>query len=214
MRLHQPFLGGQLDAAIDTTAGGSFAGISSPGFAAMKVVAAPDIMAIALDPDGLRGAPEILWVTAHALGATTVTATAAQETTAGRLHLVDEYWVQPYTLMDLGDFDKDWIVVGSGGSAPAFLNGWVNDGTAGYGTAAFRKLPSGLVQVKGLIKTGGIGQVAFTLPAGYRPIENRLFGVASNAAFGQVNVFANGNVTPVAGSNVDMALDFSFFAEQ
>lgn len=62
--------------------------------------------------------------------------------------------------------DSGWIVVGSGGSAPAFENSWANFG-GGYGGARFRKVGD-RVYLDGMIAGGSVGTV-FTLPVGYRP---------------------------------------------
>lgn len=101
---------------------------------------------------------------------------------------------------------EDWIEVGSGGSAPAFANGWGNAG-GGYSTAAFYKDPSGIVHLKGRIAGGTLAASAFNLPAGYRPAEHSDFGTVSNGAFGRVVVFSTGPVNAQSGSNVNMSLD-------
>ncbi len=60
-----------------------------------------------------------------------------------------------------------WHVVGGGGE-PAFANGWIQHDVIAH-TASFRKRPDGIVEMRGLIRGGSIGQTVFTLPAGYRP---------------------------------------------
>lgn len=60
-----------------------------------------------------------------------------------------------------------WHVVG-GASEPPFQNSWTNFGS-GYAVAGFRKDPQGRVYLRGMIKSGSVNAVAFTLPAGYRP---------------------------------------------
>lgn len=90
------------------------------------------------------------------------------------------------------------VAVGSGGTAPAFKNAWVNFG--GGATAASYYIDRGRVYLVGLIKSGTIAQAAFTLPVGPPTPVN--FAVDSNGAFGTVQVDAAGNVVPTAGSNV------------
>lgn len=103
-------------------------------------------------------------------------------------------------LMPLLD-DEPWIEIGSGGSAPAFANSWVNDGGAGLETAAFYKDPFGIVRLKGRVKSGTVAATMFTLPAGYRPAATSDHAVVSNFAFGRVTIATNGNVTLGVGSN-------------
>lgn len=74
-------------------------------------------------------------------------------------------------------------------------NGWVNY-AGGYATAQYRRHPSGLVEVKGLIKSGTItnATIIANLPAGYRPSARRLFtGYCANGAF-QLDVTATGDI--------------------
>ncbi len=104
---------------------------------------------------------------------------------------------------DAGEQSEDW-------ASPTLTNSWVNYGGS-EPTAQYYKDPQGVVYLKGLIKSGTIGSAAFTLPAGYRPSENRNFGVASNSAFGYLSVGASGVVTPAAGSNTWFSLDGASF---
>jgi hypothetical protein len=81
--------------------------------------------------------------------------------------------------------------------APTLLNSWVNFG-APWQTAAYRKTPWNGVELRGLIKNGTIttGTVLFTLPAGYRPANDRVFvSFHGGGAAGRINVLSNGDVT-------------------
>lgn len=83
---------------------------------------------------------------------------------------------------------------------PGFLNSWVNfDG--GWGPAAFWRDPLGIVHLRGLIKSGTVGQPAFNLPPGFRPAVNETFSVLSNGALGRVDVLTDGSVSPMSPSN-------------
>lgn len=80
-----------------------------------------------------------------------------------------------------GAQDSGWITVGSGGTAPAFQNGWGN--TASFQVNQFRKIGT-IVYIRGA-PNGGTGGVAmFTLPAGYRPTSanGNIITPALNAA--------------------------------
>jgi len=98
---------------------------------------------------------------------------------------------------------EDWI-------APNLLNNWVNHG-GGFSPAGYMKDSLGFVHLRGLIRLGTIGQIAFTLPAGYRPAYSLVFVVTSNSAFGDVRVVTDGGVNPTVGSNVWFSLEGIIF---
>lgn len=50
--------------------------------------------------------------------------------------------------------------------APTLLNSWVNFGGS-FATVAYYRDAVGIVHLKGRMKTGTVGTIAFTLPAGY-----------------------------------------------
>ena len=84
-----------------------------------------------------------------------------------------------------------------------FQNSWTTFG-AGTLAAAFYKDANGIVHVRGSIKSGAVGTVAFTLPSGYRPSANLYAAVTSNNGSwitGTVLVDSSGNVTPQTGCN-------------
>jgi len=93
--------------------------------------------------------------------------------------------------------------------APYYQNGWTNYGGA-YQVGRFRKTPDNTVQVEGLMSGGTFNAVAFTLPAGYRPVYTHQFIVVSNGtASGCLRLDASGNVIPFAGAS-NIQLNFSF----
>ncbi len=122
--------------------------------------------------------------------------------------------------ISLIDLDVDAIlspeaftVVGAGGGAPAWENGYA-------GTAQFRKLANGEVLVVGLATkaTPAADETFFTLPAGYRPPADRAWAVANEAgatwslAFVEVQtdgaVVLRGTPPATAGLHLD-AIRFS-----
>jgi hypothetical protein len=112
--------------------------------------------------------------------------------------------IQVYKKLVLRDniewlLDKTFRKVGSQG-APAFANSWVNFGS-NWADAAYWKDPFGVVHLRGLIKSGTVGNTAFTLPPGYRPGVNETFSTISNAAVGRVDCLTSGAVQPVSPSN-------------
>lgn len=103
----------------------------------------------------------------------------------------------------------EWIEVGEfgGGGAPAFENAWVNH-LAGYRTAAFYKDQFGVVYLKGLVKNGVIGSKIFTLPLGFRPVQDQvLHATVSNSAIGRVDIGTDGGVYPQLGNNAWFSLE-------
>lgn len=112
--------------------------------------------------------------------------------------------------------DATWIEVGSGGSAPAFQNSWVNYST-NYESLAFRKDALGWVTIKGFVKSGVTTATTpiFTLPVGYRPLKNMYYSAPIPTATGQIEITSGGAVTVVISSATWTAIPFiRFKAEQ
>lgn len=97
-----------------------------------------------------------------------------------------------------------WHNIGAAGE-PAFQNGWVNYDAR---VARFR-VEGRRCFLSGVIKSGVIGQAAFTLPPWLQPdvAGNTDIPVESNAVFGTVTVHWNGTVIPAQGSNIYVFLD-------
>ena len=91
-------------------------------------------------------------------------------------------------------------------NAPTLTNSWANY-RAPFNPSGYWKDPSGVVHLRGTIKSGTIGSSAFTLPLGYRPANSEIFASVSNGALGRVVADAGGGVTPDIGSNVYVSLD-------
>lgn len=92
-------------------------------------------------------------------------------------------------------------------TAATLLNSWVNYDTATYNAAGYYRDNAGLIRLRGLVKSGVVGSPILTLPTGYRPAKEEIFSVVSNNAFGRVDVFVNGDVTLLVGSNAFASLD-------
>ena len=90
-----------------------------------------------------------------------------------------------------------WIEVSGG---VGFENSWVNFGGA-YGTAGYFKDSLGIVHLKGLVKSGTIGAIIFTLPSGYRPSADCLLPGVSNSVFGVIYLSTAGAVAYTSGDN-------------
>lgn len=90
-------------------------------------------------------------------------------------------------------------------TAVTFTNSWVNFGGTDQ-VAQYRKVGD-VVELRGSIKTGTIGNAAFTLPSGFRPPADTPFGVESNAAHGRVTITSAGVVTPDVGNTARVVLN-------
>lgn len=98
-RVRQNFIGGLVDTADLAAAGTTF---NSAGLAAITtVIDATNHFPITLDPDGIYGAPEVAYVTAYTVGATSATILRGQEGTTARQHLMDTPWVHGPTVRDI-----------------------------------------------------------------------------------------------------------------
>lgn len=90
--------------------------------------------------------------------------------------------------------------------APTLLNGWVNAG-APYLNAGYRKDPFGVVHLRGMVITGTVNTVLFTLPVGYRPSASMYFTITSAASVARLLIEATGNVTITQGSSTWTSLN-------
>lgn len=79
----------------------------------------------------------------------------------------------------------------------SLLNGWVNYDTVTFWPAQYRKMADGLIQVRGIVKSGALGTPILNLPAGFRPGKTEGFPASNSAGAGQVNVSPNGDVSQV-----------------
>jgi len=85
--------------------------------------------------------------------------------------------------------------------------GWQNyDGT--YNTIGFTKTSSGAIGLKGLIRSGPLGNTACYLPAGFRTPNHLIFngvaydpnGMGGNGS-ARIDIYPDGAVIPIGGSN-------------
>jgi hypothetical protein len=119
--------------------------------------------------------------------------------------------------------DSAWVIIGSGGGAPAWQNAWAPFDAQGTGrTPQYRKV-GGIVYLAGLLKnaSGAGGLAAFTLPAGFRPLFERRFqniqgpaGGFTSGTTGEVTVSAAGVVTPASNADFLFLDNISFPADQ
>ena len=94
---------------------------------------------------------------------------------------------------------------------PTLLNAWVGNQPVRYLKDEF-----GFVHLKGIVNGGVAGSVIFTLPTGYRPINNyNLFSVSSGTSVGTLSIRPFGDVIMLRGNVNEFCLDgVTFKAEQ
>lgn len=100
-RLHADFQSGFLTDSITNVA----TTITSTQFAGLPFVEAPNVLMLVLDPVGALGNPEIVKVTAHVDGATTLTAERGQEDTVARAHAAATVWRHGALASDIRVFE-------------------------------------------------------------------------------------------------------------
>ena len=114
-RHRQNFIGGLIE---DNPLASGATTLTPAALAAVdEVVLGTTYIPIVLDPDGIGGAPEIAYITAHATAATTATISRAEESTAAREHKQDIRWVHGPTVLDISPQYEDFTPVISQGGA-------------------------------------------------------------------------------------------------
>lgn len=82
-------------------------------------------------------------------------------------------------------------------------NSWVDFDATIYGQAQYYKTKSGIVYVDGLIKNGVTtnGTTLFTLPVGFRPMQQQIFAAIAGNALCRMDVFPTGVVQVAVGAS-------------
>lgn len=103
---------------------------------------------------------------------------------------------------------RQWVTVGSGGSAPAFQNSWTGQGGIDI---KFRRNGK-YIELLGQVSGGGWGTVVYTLPSGYRPIISKYVPItaltassAAGPAYALIGV--GGDITVLGSGTVECSLD-------
>ncbi|WP_329793890.1 hypothetical protein V1227_18965 [Lentzea sp. DG1S-22] len=104
-----------------------------------------------------------------------------------------------------GEIDDCWEPL-------TLTNGWVNYGEE-WATAQYRKGPSSLVEMRGLVRSGNASHVT-TLPVGCRPSATLLTVQNVGDTFNRVDIRANGEVHRMGGGNAYLTINATFFADQ
>lgn len=87
-----------------------------------------------------------------------------------------------------------WHSIGAAGE-PAFQNSWTG-GASPYPPVGFWKDNLGFVRLRGMLLTGATGTVAFTLPAGFRPVGQEYFDCnTGQTTTGRIGIAPTGEVS-------------------
>lgn len=105
IRVRANFIGGVVD---DNPLTNVATTLTSSNLAGLPVIDTTNHAVIVLDPDGVGGTPEIVYVTAHSPGATTATIGRAKESTTARQHNQNTTWVHTGVASDFS-LSKDPI---------------------------------------------------------------------------------------------------------
>ena len=86
-----------------------------------------------------------------------------------------------------------------------YVNSWVDLG-GGNMAGAYTKDSSGIVHLRGVVKSGSTGVIC-TLPAGYRPSATCTFTITSNNVYGNLYITTAGVVTAQVYNNASLFLE-------
>lgn len=169
MALLQRFRVNSQFGVLDTEADATTQTLSSPEFASLPVVGAGQILPLILDPEKEDGAAEIVHVTAHASGATTVTVERGQEGgSPGRIHPTGTTWRHGPTTFDFGNGHKSLADNNAAYGNGAMVDDAVTNATAvGANARATKSHQMALGDARVVVTLAGI-EVAvrlFTVPA-------------------------------------------------
>jgi hypothetical protein len=117
------------------------------------------------------------------------------------------YGVTPWLSVQ-GTYLETGYAINDGWTAVTFQNGWSNNG-AGFADTKYA-LQNNLVNIKCAATGGTLNSVLFTLPVGFRPLENLYWPTFENGAAKFVLIGSDGTVTQVGASNVNVVFSAVF----
>jgi len=101
-----------------------------------------------------------------------------------------------------------WHRVGTAGE-PAFGASWVNYNASYF--MAFRKGLDGVVRLRGLLKGGANGSSPFTLPVGYRPVQEESYLVFAAGGSAYITI-TNAGVVSITGQGAANITNYVYFS--
>jgi hypothetical protein len=137
IRRRANFQGGTLDATIDD----NDTALDSTEFAGLPVIdpLENEYIILVLDPEGIDGDPEVVWITTHTISDNDVTVERGKEGTTARGHNSGTVWVNAPTTLDFAtvvNTDGDDPVVIFAGETDPEDNYTVPDGSIWLDTGA------------------------------------------------------------------------------
>jgi hypothetical protein len=122
LRVRTNFVGGLIDNNPLLVADVS---LSSAALAAVPVIGSTQHFPIIIDPDGIGGAPEVVYVTAHTSAATTGTILRGQEGTTAREHARDIPWIHGSLVSDFTGLEPWMENIPNWASPSASAGTWI-----------------------------------------------------------------------------------------
>jgi hypothetical protein len=176
--------------------------LTSAGLAAVASgISSSQHLAIILDPDGIDGAPEIIWVTALTAGAGSATVLRGQESTTARAHAAGTPWIHGPTL-------RDFLLAGPG--LPYTHDPAMQDSTAltlgASNNAHYQRVNGaglvGKIRLYVIVSSGNISVAVYSPSTGLGASSAPLTRVATSGTV----------ACPAAGAR-EIALDVSVFVD-
>jgi len=160
---------------------------------------------------------ETLWATYDA-SANTLTRTRTISSSSGTTsiafaeELITDNLVIYGTTSHASFRGEDWHDVGAVGEI-SFENSWENYAFGTFPPVGYKKLPNGILILRGMAANGSAADVRFfTLPDGYRPSYNMFVATNSNDAHCRLQLETTGVVKAVSGGSTQYVnLDVMFY---
>lgn len=153
-RKYQNFVSGTLSAGITSVD----SSMESTGLAQMMAISNPHTMTVVLDPEGVDGAPEVVWVVAHVGSVTTASILRGQEGTTARSHNQDTPWVHAITDTDIERLDT--IEADSWVTTPRIINLAVTSQKLAADAVTAGKIADGAIDSAGAFGVGVVDATA------------------------------------------------------
>lgn len=95
--------------------------------------------------------------------------------------------------------------------ASTYQNSWVDYNAPTFPSVAATIRLDGMVMLRGFMRSGSLGTVAFVLPEGYRPAWRIIRANNQNGSFGRIDIYPDGSVIVGAGATNWVTLDNIMF---
>jgi len=95
-------------------------------------------------------------------------------------------------------------IIGEVWQNATLVNSWANITGFGFSVAKYRKITGNIVEVRGAVSKASaksVGEIIFTMPTGFRPIDNLVISVRGGAAHTSVAINSTGTFTWLGGGD-------------